>query len=344
VRSRIGFGGHWHSVASDHPTNYNVCLPDERAPWEHYRRANMSNRRIHRRAFLRRGSLVLAGAAIGAQSVSAADSKPNLRLGLVADLHYADREPAGTRHHRETIPKFREAARCFQQEKVDAVIELGDIIDAADSVDAERGYLKRVVQEFTAVPGKHHYVLGNHCVWSLTKAEFLEVIGHKESYYSFDLGGHHFVVLDACFRKDGEPYGRKNNEWTDANIPAAEVEWLRADLQRTDKKTVVFVHQCLDVAPPYGIQNATEVRKALEQSGKVLAVFQGHYHKGGYRRIGGIHYCTLAAMIESKETNAYSIMEVLPGGKIRIQGSGRQAGYDWITSAPAEQSRHPRRT
>ena len=38
----------------------------------------------------------------------------------------------------------------------------------------------------------------------------------------FDRGGFHFVVLDACFRSDGVPYGRKNFKWTDTKIPPAE--------------------------------------------------------------------------------------------------------------------------
>ena len=50
-------------------------------------------------------------------------------------------------------------------------------------------------------------------------------MGQKKSYYSFDSGKFHFIVLDSCFRSDGQPYGRKNFEWTDPNIPAAEVDW-----------------------------------------------------------------------------------------------------------------------
>ena len=49
------------------------------------------------------------------------------------------------------------------------------------------------------------------------------------------------------FRSDDEPYGRKNFHWTDPNISAAEVQWLRADLKKSTKKTVVFAHQRLDV-------------------------------------------------------------------------------------------------
>jgi hypothetical protein len=69
-----------------------------------------------------------------------------------------------------------------------------------------------------------------------------------------------FVVLDACFRDDGKPYQRKNSKWTDANVPAAELDWLKHDLKGTDKRVVVFAHQRLDVANSYGVKNAAEVR------------------------------------------------------------------------------------
>jgi alkaline phosphatase len=252
-----------------------------------------------------------------------------VRIGLVTDLHYADKPPAGTRHYRETLAKLAEAAKRFEEEKPDLVVELGDMIDSADSLDVEKGYLRRIAKHFAAIPGQHHYVLGNHCVSALTKPEFLGIAGQKASFYSFDTNGVHFVVLDACFRGDGQPYGRKNFDWTDANIPPAEVEWLRDDLNRTRHKTVVFVHQRLDVEPPLGIKNAPEVRKVLEESGKVLAVLQGHHHNGDFREITGVRYCTLKAMIEGSgsENNAYAVMDILPGDAIRIRGFRRQRSY-----------------
>ena len=71
--------------------------------------------------------------------------------------------------------------------------------------------------------------------------------------------------------------------------------------------------------------------RELEESGKVLAVLQGHYHRNDHRRIGGIDYGTLAAMVEGsgKENNAYSIMEILPGDTIRIRGFRKQESYKW---------------
>jgi alkaline phosphatase len=235
---------------------------------------------LGRRAFLRDGSLVLVAtgldlASIGELRAGGDPAKGGPRFGLVTDLHYADKPPAGTRHYRESLPKLAEAADRFGKEKPAFVAELGDLIDAADSVEAEQRYLKRIDREFAAISKDRHYVLGNHCVDTLRKGEFLDAVGQKESYYSFDRGEVHFVVLDACFRSDGTPYGRKNFKWTDANVPAAELDWLKADLKGTDKKVVVFAHQRLDVASDYGVKNAPAVRKVLEGSGKVLAVFQG---------------------------------------------------------------------
>ena len=290
-------------------------------------------KQLGRRAFLRNGTLLLAAATVDASSLLAEEQESKLRVGLVTDLHYADKPPAGTRHYRETPDKLAAAAKQFGKDKPAFLVELGDFIDAADSVDTELGYLKRINRDFTAICKNRHYVLGNHCVYTLTKTEFLEGVGQKKSYYSFDSSDFHFVVLDSCFRSDGEPYGRKNFEWTDPNIPAAEVEWLKADLKETSKKAVVFAHQRLDVSNHYGVKNAADVRKVLEQSEKVLAVLQGHSHKNDHKDIGGIHYCTLVAMVEGSgaESNGYSLMNLAEDGTIQISGFRKQSDYTWTS-------------
>ncbi len=296
---------------------------------------DLSHTLVGRRAFLKNGSLVLAAAALdmtGTQPL-AADEKAGagVRFGLVTDLHYADKPPAGTRHYRETLTKLAEAAGQFSRNKPAFVVELGDLIDAADSVETELAYLKRINKEFSAISKDRHYVLGNHCVDTLTQGEFLGGVGQAKSYYSFDRGGAHFVVLDACFRSDGKPYGRKNSKWTDANIPAEELDWLKDDLKRTDRKVVVFAHQRLDVANNYGVKNAAAVRTVLEGSGRVACVFQGHSHKNDYKEVGGIHYCTLVAMVEGSgaDNNGYSTVDVRADGTITVAGFRRQKAYRW---------------
>ncbi len=291
--------------------------------------------RLSRRAFLKNGVLVLSSSAVIPGSAVGGDKTPALQIGLVTDLHYADKPPAGTRHYRETPAKLAEAAAELSKHKPAFLVELGDFIDAADSVKTELGYLKKINRDFSAICKNRHHVLGNHCVYTLTKKEFLETVGQKKSYYSFDSGNFHFIVLDSCFRTDGQPYGRKNFEWTDPNIPKAELDWLRADLKSTSKKTVVFAHQRLDVSSVYGVKNAPAVRKILEDSKQVLAVFQGHSHENDHKEIGGIHYCTLVAMIEGSGVshNGYSVLKLSDDGSIRLDGFRNQGDYQWPSSS-----------
>lgn len=178
-------------------------------------------------------------------------------------------------------------------------------------------------------------MLGNHCVTSLTKGEFLRTVGAEASYYSFDRGEFHFVVLDACFRNDGVAYQRKNFNWTDANIPHEQVDWLKDDLGSTTKPTICAIHQRLDVGGHMGVNNAHAVRSVLEKAGNVLAVFQGHNHINDYNHIGGIHYCTLHSMVDGPfpKENGYAVVDLFEDGSIRINGFRLQATYQWRSTA-----------
>lgn len=286
--------------------------------------------RLGRRAFLQHGTLLLTAAALDSMP-SFGDETTILRVGLVTDLHHADKPPAGSRHYRESVNKLTEAGEHFQQSKADFIVELGDLIDAADSVDTEQKYLATINREFSAISKDRHYVLGNHCVDTLTKDEFLGGVEQKQSYYSFDRGGFHFVVLDACFRGDGQPYGRKNSKWNDANIPAGELEWLEADLKANDNQIIVFAHQRLDVSTDHGVKNCPEVRRILEGSGKVRVVFQGHSHQNDLKDINDIHYLTLVAMVEGsgEANNGYTLMEIATNGNISIKGFRKQKTHEW---------------
>lgn len=287
---------------------------------------------LDRRTFLQGSALVIATSGL-TERIMAEDAvaTPKLRIGLLTDMHYADKDPAGTRHYRETLAKLEEAGKAFAQHKPNFVVELGDFIDAAADVETEQRYLKTIQKEFSQVADGRHYVLGNHCVDTLTKEEFLGGVGQEKSYYSFDHAGHHFIVLDSCFRSDGTPYQRKNFTWTDPNIPAEELEWLKGDLAANDRPTIVFAHQRLDVSNSHGVKNAPAVREALEQSGHVKLVFQGHSHKNDLKEIGGIHYCTLVAMVEGSglESSGYSLLDLHEDGSLRLEGFRKQENRRW---------------
>lgn len=291
----------------------------------------INQRRLGRRAMLQNGTLFLATAAVAPSRVLADEADPVLKIGLITDLHYADKPAAGTRYYRESLRKLEDAALQFEQDKIAFVVELGDLIDAAKSVETELRYLNTIEREFSKICKDRHCVLGNHCVETLKKEEFLGGVGQEKSFYSFDRAGFHFVVLDACFRSDGEPYGRNNSVWTDANVPPAELEWLAADLKASSNPVIVFAHQRLDVSNNHGVKNCADVRRVLESAGNVLAVFQGHSHKNDVSDIAGIHYCTLVAMVEGSgtENNGYSTLSLDANGTIVVHGFRKQADYNW---------------
>ncbi len=277
---------------------------------------------------------MLAGIGGFANSVSAnifSDEKPKMCIGLITDLHYADTDDRGSRNYRESLTKAEFAIAELNKVKLDCAVEIGDLIDALPhpTPESELQFLKTVNTEISRLKADRHYVLGNHCIYSLTKPQFIDTIERKHSFYSFDKAGYHVVILDACYRKDGVDYGKINNDWTDTDIPAHEREWLAADLKRAKHKTIVFVHQRLDlpVENEDSIHSAPAVREILEQSGKVIAVFQGHSHVNDYRSIKGIHYCTLDAVVggTGPANNAYSILSVYADGSLKLDGFAKHS-------------------
>ena len=253
---------------------------------------------------------------------------PTLRIGLIADVHHADLDDREGRRYRDGLSKVREAAAVFRERGVDMAFQLGDFTDAADDVETKIALLRQTDAAFRESGCECRHVVGNHCLDLLTKEEHLAAVGEETTYYSFDQGGFHFIVLDGCFRGDGAPYARGNFDWADAHIPGEQLCWLAIDLAEVQLPTIVFVHQRLDCDPPLGITDAEPVRELLEGSTYVRAVFQGHDHGGGRSEIGGIHYITLkgAAEGEFPEGNAYAVAELFENGDIHIEGFRRQEG------------------
>lgn len=312
-------GGAWYKEAMNRR---------EKSPWT-----------VSRRDFLKATGAALAGAAL-----TGAGTAAPVRFGLIADCHYADRDPAGTRHYRDSLEKLAAGVGRMNEQRVDFAVELGDFKDQdAPPVEAQTlGHLRRIESAFRGFnKGPRYHVLGNHDMDSISKAQFLgEVentgIAGDRSFYSFDLKGLHGVVLDANFSADGTDYDHGRFDWKDANVPAAQIDWLRDDLAAAPGPAVVFVHQRLDGEGDMFVRNAEEVRGVLEASGKVLAVFQGHHHAGGYTLLNGIHYYTLRATVEGPglENNAYAVAELHPAGDITVTGYGQAVSRDLPHSAP----------
>lgn len=279
------------------------------------------------------GVLLLAGVP-AAKAAGRAIARTKLRFGVVTDTHYADREPNGTRHYRDSMQKMQRAVEYFNSENVDFIIELGDMKDTTHdaAVEPTLRFLEEIERIFQSFNGPAYHVLGNHDMDCITKQEFLAHTTNTgrakgRSYYSFVARGVRCIVLDANFNLDGTPYSRGNFDWRRAMIPAEQLRWLEGELAAHPKQpTLIFLHQLLDsfsgVTKNVCVSNAEQVREVLERHKQVMAVFQGHHHAGHYSHRAGIHYVTLQGMIEqaAPDHNSYAIVEVASSGEIRIDG------------------------
>lgn len=311
-----------------------------------------------RRHFLVDGTLILAAAGAAGwrgSRVLAADvllgqsaERPVVRFGVVTDVHYADKPPAGTRFYRDSLPKMEAAVAALNDAaRGDATglafgAVLGDFVDSAgatvsdESVAQEIAYLKTIEAAWARLGAERHYVLGNHCVDTLTKAEFQAHTAARPAPYAFDVpfrgadGALHVVVLDTCFTSAGAAYGRKNFDWRDSMMPESQVTWLARDLAQTPHPVIVLAHQRLDGSGDYHVRNAAQVRAALEGAApKILAVLQGHSHRNFLGDVNGVPYCVLRAMVEAAgpANNAAAVVEVFADRSIAVRGHFQQASY-----------------
>jgi 3',5'-cyclic AMP phosphodiesterase CpdA len=264
-----------------------------------------------------------------------AGRRGTLRFGWLTDVHHGDTPPKWNRYYHLAIPKLTEAAAFFNKQDLDFAIVTGDFIDRPATPDETQAltYLKQAEEAFSTFKGRKYHVIGNHDLDILSKEQYQATIQNNgiapyDTYYSVVINGYLLVVLDACFTKNGQPYQKGNFKWHDANIPLQQLTWLKETLQKHRLPTLIFTHQLLDGKGKFQINNAAKVRKTLEASGQVIAVFQGHKHEGGYSLTGNIHYITQKALIDgsSIEENSYSVVDVHTSG-IEVFGYRQAINY-----------------
>lgn len=182
-----------------------------------------------------------------------------------------------------------------EKNDVDFIIELGDFCYAKEE---NRAFLS--VWNRSVIADKYH-VLGNHDMDQCSKEEYMRFVGMNTRYYSFDKGDFHFIVLDPnnmyingkyiAYNKGNYFRYEKNRDYVDKE----QLDWLVSDLKGTDKRCILFSHECLENV----VKNGDVVRGILENENKscgfkkVVAAFSGHNHTNYTREINGIQYIQL---------------------------------------------------
>jgi UDP-2,3-diacylglucosamine pyrophosphatase LpxH len=142
-------------------------------------------------------------------------------------------------------------------------------------------------------PGNHEMLLKH----DNPRDEYQQLFG--PTYYSFDWGPAHIVVLDG-----NKPLpGQDGWQAVHGAVEGRELEWLRADLaaQPQGKPIIVGVHIPIastyperrqhspDNAPYWEMTNHRILTELLAQSG-VRLVLQGHMHENERITVGGVEY------------------------------------------------------
>lgn len=240
-------------------------------------------------------------------------TNPGVTFGIMADLH-VDIIP----DPQQRLEAFLEACR---RADVDFIIQLGDfcypedrkVICAPENMPvnirnalsyptwADKDAIISLYRNFEK-PAFH--VLGNHDCDMCAKEAVLRYYGvEQKAYYSFDMGGFHFVVLDPNYYLwEGEYRSFENGNYFDATghtppllpfLPPEQLEWLKTDLARTQYPAVLFSHQRL-TPDPAAIVNAEALAPILKNApnGVVLAV-NGHEHIDNAALVEGIWFWNL---------------------------------------------------
>jgi 3',5'-cyclic AMP phosphodiesterase CpdA len=236
-------------------------------------------------------------------------SRGPLKIGFLTDLHFGpeafhDGKLRKLTHNAAELT--REAVRAMNEvHEPDLLVNLGDDIEDEDRErDLERyAECQRILRTAKA---ELVNVAGNHDVVHLTRDDLARVWQREGPlFYSLDRAGFHLVILHTIERKD-----------VDVRLPHAQLEWLEADLARTELPVVVLMHHPAseqDLSDSYWfkglehlalVKERRELRAILERSGKVRVVFNGHVHRNHLDVIAGIPYVTIQSLIENLDEDA----------------------------------------
>lgn len=231
-----------------------------------------------------------------------------MKLGLFSDSHYSSQEvTCGCRYNSCSLEKMRRAYRAFEVAGCDLVICLGDLTDREDCHEKELANLRAAAEVIQSAAVPTVCVMGNHDAFSFTVEEFYGVLD-RCCPKPRTVEGKTLLFADACYFKSGRHYAPGDEDWTDTCLP--DTDSLEKSLEEAEGEVLFFLHQNVDphAEMHHCLANAAAVRAILENSGKVKAVYQGHYHPGLRSTHNGIDYVTLPAMCEGDDR--WEIIEI----------------------------------
>jgi 3',5'-cyclic AMP phosphodiesterase CpdA len=266
---------------------------------------------------------------------------PILSFGLITDVQYADADPEGERHYRDSIQKLKVAVAWLATKKLPFTVHLGDLID-------------RDFQAFgTVLPlldGLEHpvyHLLGNHdySVAEGQKEQVRSTLGMPHDYYAFKAAGVRFLMLDTndlsvykyphgCLKdlESGKMLATRVAEndssakpWN-GGLSATQLAWFERELSQADaakERVIICGHHPLLPEDGYQLWNHQAVIDVMDRHPCVTAFFNGHQHSGAERIRNGVPYITFKSLLHQPEVTAFSAIR-LYADRLEIEGKGRE--------------------
>lgn len=294
---------------------------------------------MNRRTFL---ASATASSWIARPATAADGPAPLLRFGLITDAQYADADPKGERHYRETPGKLKSAVETIRAAKPAFTLHLGDFIDRDFTAFAT------LLPLLDGLGHPVHHLLGNHDydVADAEKARVVATLGMPHDYYTFrSSGGIRFVMLDtndlSTYKRPADSPATKSaaemlKRLQESKVPGAQpwnggvaetqLAWLDRELTAADaakERVIVCGHHPLLPADPHQAWNSADILAVIDRHPCVAAYFNGHNHAGDFAERKGIPYVTFRSMLHEPGITAFSVVDV-HADRIVITGHGRE--------------------
>lgn len=228
-----------------------------------------------------------------------------MKFAILTDIHLG---PEG--YYKGVIRKINKDVKNFLDDfiaemnnnvKPEFVVVLGDLVEDDNKIN-DKNNIDYIVKLLTKLECPVYYAAGNHDLKNISEDELANLFNQKSLYYSFDSGSFHFIVLFSRVSED-------RTIW----ISDEQKEWLKQDLDKTDKKSIVFVHHGLADQDLTGnpwfegkpnnclIANRTKIRNIFSASNKVIASFNSHLHWDKQDIHDNIPYFTIQSLTENED-------------------------------------------
>ncbi|MDB2237520.1 metallophosphoesterase [Halorubrum ezzemoulense] len=249
------------------------------------------------------------------------------RFALFPDVHMR------SGHAAEIERELRDALEAVSADAFDRIFVLGDLIEDDGSADVDEANVERVREIFADAPVPVTYLLGNHDVETLTRAELTSLLGQDRFHGVIETDDVPIVYLDST--KEATPGAR-------GELGSDQREWLAGVCAEYDDPLFLSHHPLgtFDISdndwfrhyPERAfLSDRKETLRVIEGLGSGRGTISGHIHQSGFANFRNMAHVSVNAF--SKEvpgkplTGTYA--DVTVGDRITVDVT---VGGDTVTS------------